>query len=130
MTAYEQVACKLSLTPVARTNGTTNGTAIDTAAWGGCDTVLAVWFNGNLTDGVHTVSVEQSDSSGSGFAAVAAVEGTAPVTNAATDDNTEVVFGVNPTKRWIRMVCVTSGATTGGIAAGGFVFARNRFTVR
>ena len=99
--------------------GTTNGVAVDLGQGGNnFRDVLFVIHSGTLTDGSYAVTVEESDSSGSGYAAVdsARVLGSLP-TFAATDDNVWNSFGVRPTKRYVRVVITATSATTGGVLA-------------
>ncbi|TDK85480.1 hypothetical protein EUA02_29935 [Mycobacterium paragordonae] len=99
--------------------GTTNGVAIDTAVFNNnFRDVLFIIHSGTLTDGSYAVTVEESDSSGSGYAAVESwrVQGSLP-TFASTDDNVWNSFGVRPTKRYVRIVVTATSATTGGVLA-------------
>lgn len=99
--------------------GTTNGIAIDLAQGGNnFRDVLFVVHSGTLTDGSYAVTVEESDASGSGYAAVdsARILGSLP-TFASTDDNVWNSFGVRPTKRYVRVVITATSATTGGVLA-------------
>lgn len=99
--------------------GTTNGVAIDTAVFGNNfrDLSFAI-LSGTLTDGTYAVTVEESDSSGSGYAAVPSrrVIGSLP-SFAAADDDTVKSVGARPTKRYVRVVITATGATTGGVLA-------------
>lgn len=130
---YDRVAVSNSLTIGTRTNGTVNGTAVDTAAKGGMKSI-GVWVQtGTLTDGVHTFSVQESADGSTGWATIAdpgggqapRIHGTATVTAAANDD-TIFNFGVTTSLRYVRLVCVTSGATSGGTVCGGFYADGNR----
>lgn len=99
--------------------GTTNGIAVDLGVFS--NNFRDVDFHilsGTLTDGSYAVTVEESDSSGSGFAAVdsSRVLGSLP-TFAATDDNVLNTVGVRPLKRYVRIVVTATGATTGGVLA-------------
>jgi hypothetical protein len=99
--------------------GTTNGVTVDTGIYANnFRDVLFVIHSGTLTDGSYAVTVEESDASGSGYAAVDSgrVLGSLP-TFAATDDNVWNSFGVRPTKRYVRVVVTATGATTGGVLA-------------
>lgn len=99
--------------------GTINGIAIDTGLYSNnFRDVLFIVHSGTLTDGSYAVTVEESDSSGSGYAAVDTwrVQGSLP-TFASTDDNVWNSFGVRPTKRYVRIVITATSATTGGILA-------------
>ncbi len=97
--------------------GTVNGTAVDTGVYNNnFRDVLFVLTSGTLTDGTYAVAVEESDSSGSGYAAVDAsrVLGSLP-SFAATDDNTVKYVGARPTKRYVRITVTATSATTGGV---------------
>jgi hypothetical protein len=116
-TLYSQSLVAKALPSGTVQTGTTNGTAVDTGAFGNnCRDVLFVITSGTLTDGSYAVTVEESDASGSGYAAVdsARVQGSLP-TFALTDDNVQNSFGVRPTKRYVRLVVTATGATTGGV---------------
>lgn len=104
-----------ALSPAARTNGTVNGPAVDLGTTG-AESALVVFNTGTITDGSHAFAVEESDASGSGFAAVPAarLQGTVP-TVTAPDDDTQFEAGVIVQKRYLRVTVVTTGATTGGI---------------
>jgi hypothetical protein len=106
-----------ALLSAAHLNGTANGVTVDKlqAGVGDYTSVLFVVQTATITDGTHTFSVQDSDD-GSAWAAAAAGDllGTPPVVGAANDD---VVydFGYAGPKRYVRLVCVTSGATSGGV---------------
>jgi hypothetical protein len=117
ITTYNSTLPVLALASATRANGAANGVAVDTNQFNNnCRDVMFVITTGTMTDGSVAVTVEESDQSGTGFAAVDAsrVVGSLP-TIAATDDDTVKAFGVRPTKRYVRIVATTSGATTGGV---------------
>ncbi len=117
ITIYNNTLAIIALTSATRTNGAVDGAAIDTNQFNNrFQDVAFVITTGTITDGSVAVTVEESDSSGSGFAAVdsSRVLGTLP-TIASTDDDTVKSFGVRPTKRYVRIVATTTGATTGGV---------------
>lgn len=116
-TLYSQTLAAKALPSGTVQTGTTNGTAVDTAVFNNnCRDILFVITSGTLTDGSYAVTVEESDASGSGYAAVESwrVLGSLP-TFAVTDDNVQNSFGVRPTKRYVRIVVTATGATTGGV---------------
>jgi hypothetical protein len=118
-TLYSQALPIKALASATVQTGTTNGIAIDTQVFNNnFRDVLFVIHSGTLTDGTYAVTVEESDSSGSGYAAVESwrVLGSLP-TFAATDDNVWNSFGVRPTKRYVRAVITATSATTGGVLA-------------
>lgn len=99
--------------------GTVSGAVLDMALYGNnFRDILFVLHSATLTDGTYAVTVQESDSSGSGFAAVAdeRVNGSLP-SFAATDDDTWKSFGVRPSKRYVKLVITATGATTGGVLA-------------
>lgn len=97
--------------------GTTTGVAVDTGVFSNnFRDVLFVITSGALTDGTYAVTVEESDQSGSGFAAVNSSRVLGPLPSfAATDDDTVKSFGVLPNKRYVRIVVTATTATTGGV---------------
>jgi hypothetical protein len=117
LNVYTNTLVRLALTSQTVQTSTVNGTVIDLAAFGNnFRDVMFELTSGTLTDGTYAVTVEESDQSGSGFAAVASsrVLGSLP-SFAATDDDTVKVFGACPTKRYVRLVVTATGATTGGV---------------
>ena len=112
---HTTLAIASSLNPAART-ASANGTAVDCA---GYTRVAFAVQNGVVTDGTHTITVEESDVSGSGYAAVPAANryGTLPVLASTTTAGTVAEFSIYPTKRYVRVVTTVAGATTGGIYA-------------
>lgn len=113
---YSGLLVKQSLTPAARVNGTVNGTAVDRAEDDSFfQDALVVVSTGVITDGSHAISVEHSDDNSIWAAVPAAdLQGVAP-TIVAADDNKIFEVGYQGRKRYLRVVAVTSGATTGGI---------------
>ena len=117
-TVYNNVLVQQTVTAANRTNGTVNGTALDLWSnsvgrqkFGGA---LVVVQTGTITDGTHTVEVQESDDNSS-FAAVADadLQGTEPAI-VSTNDNVVYEIGYRGIKRYLRVAVVTSGATTGG----------------
>lgn len=69
---------------------------------------IMVTLGAITASGTFTAYVEQSDASGSGFAALS---GATVSINADTDDNKNLVIDLaQPTKRYIRVVCDRGGA--------------------
>ncbi|ART69117.1 hypothetical protein BTO20_11465 [Mycobacterium dioxanotrophicus] len=97
--------------------GTVNGAVVDTGAFSNnFRDILFVVTSGTLTDGTYVITAEESDQSGSGFAAVDSWRVLGPLPSfAATDDDTVKSFGVRPNKRYVRLVVTATGATTGGV---------------
>lgn len=117
---YSNALPVLALQSQTVQTGTVNGAAVDTGVFSNnFRDVLFVLTSGTLTDGSYAVAVEESDSSGSGFAAVATdrVLGALP-SYAATDDNTVKYVGARPTKRYVRVTVTATSATTGGVLSG------------
>lgn len=116
-TIYNNTLVQKALPSGTIQTGTTNGTAVDCGVFSNNfrDVTFAI-TSGTLTDGSYAVTVEESDASGSGYAAVESsrVLGSLP-TFALTDDNVLNSFGVRPTKRYVRLVVTATGATTGGV---------------
>jgi len=117
-TVYNSVLVQQTVTAANRTNGTVNGTAIDLWSNTVGDQVfrsaLAVVQTGTITDGTHTVEVQESDDNSS-FTAVADadLQGSEPAIGS-TNDNVVYEIGYRGTKRYLRVAVVTTGATTGG----------------
>lgn len=111
----ERLMFQPSLAPAVRTNGTINGTGVDLSA-AGVQTV--VFHFGAYTDGTHTPSVQES-ADNSSFTAVAAgdLDGTLSAVSSGAGANTTQKVGYIGTKRYLRAVMVTSGATTGAASA-------------
>ncbi len=119
-TLYSEArAIKALAYAVRNSNAATNGIAIDLAEYGNnARDVTFVLFTATITDGTHTVTLEESDASGSGWGAVDSfrVQGSLPAIVAA-DDNMVFQFGARPTKRYVRIVVTDAGSTSGGASA-------------
>lgn len=114
-TAYNTVLVRPAVTVATRTNGTANGLAVDTQYLGGAFRgVLFVVQSGTMTDGSVAVTMEDSPD-GTTWTAVNAAfrQGSLP-TIAAANDDTVYEIGYSGTQRYVRLVFVTSGATSGG----------------
>ncbi len=99
-----------TLAPAARTAGA-NGSTVDLQGYEG---VLIQAVVGTITDGTHSLTVQESDD-GTTWSNVAAANLQGSFANLATDTNQKV--GYLGTKRYIRVDAAVSGATTGGIYA-------------
>jgi len=110
---YNRSATVRALTSAARTNGTVTGDSVDRG--GDNVSVLFTILTATLTDGVHTISVHDSDDNSSFGAAATGQQGTTVVTVAGTDSNKVFELGYVGPKRYCRLNVVTSGATTGGV---------------
>lgn len=111
-----------SAVPAARTNGTVNGTGVDTS---GYDAVSCYVNAGVWTDGTHAVKVQDSDDNSS-FADVAAgnLIGTLVSITSAPTASKNLEQGVINNRRYVRLVITTSGATTGALVGGGFLLGK------
>jgi hypothetical protein len=127
MSLYDEVVVKKSLSPVARTDGTANGTAVDRGVSGGTQEAVLLVTTGVVTDGSHAVTVQESADGSTGWANVAAanLQGSLPTVVAANDD-TMFEVGVRPTLRYLRAVTTSTGSTTGGVFACSFILGRPR----
>lgn len=116
-TTYDNTLVQKALASATIQTGTTTGIAIDTGVYGNnFRDVLFIVSSGALTDGSYAVTVQESDASGSGYAAVSSTRllGSLP-TFALTDDNVWNSFGVRTTKRYVQLVVTATSATTGGV---------------
>lgn len=118
-TLYTHSLARIALPSAARTNGTVNGTTVDTGVFGNdFRTVMFAILTGTITDGSHAITLQDSDN-GSAWAAVdpANLQGAAPTITGANDDAL-FELGYIVAKQYVRLVVVTSGAITGGIFGG------------
>ena len=100
----------------ARVDGTDAGNIIDTL---GFESIEFVVQTGTITDGTHTVLLQDGDDSGlsdAGTVPAAQTLGTLPAIVAA-DDDTVFRVGCVTKKRYVRLSIVTTSATTGGITS-------------
>lgn len=107
-----EIAPVLSLAPAARTNGTANGTGADLS---GYESATVIFPTGVVTDGTHAIKVQESDDN-SAFTDVAAADlvGTA-LANLTSSTIQRIAY--KGSKRYIRPVITTSGATTGAVCS-------------
>lgn len=116
-TLYTQALAREALPSAgARTNGTVNGTSVDTGVFGNdFRSVLLVVQTGTITDGSHAITVQDSaDGSSWATADSALIQGSLP-TIVAADDGAVFQFGYLANRQYVRLVATTSGATTGGV---------------
>lgn len=127
MSTYDDVVAKKTLSPVARTDGTANGTAVDRVVSGGTGDAVLLVSTGTITDGSHAITVQESANGSTGWTDLAAanIQGTMPTVVAANDDTTFEV-GLRPTLRYLRAVATSTGSTTGGVFACAFILGRPR----
>lgn len=111
---YDNVQVKPSLTNALRA-ATATGTAVDRAYNGSnFHSVMVIVHTGTITDGTHTITVEESDDN-SAWATATALQGTAPAIVAADDDKIFEI-GYLGGKRYVRVKSTVSGSpSTGGI---------------
>src|ERR1700753_3766313 len=117
-TLYNEILTRPSLAIALRTNGTVNGTSVDKAdpsgGYDGFTSALVVVAAGTITDGTHTVTIQDSDDGSAWPAADLAVVQAGPVALTSANSNAIVEVGYTGPKRYIRASVVTAGATTGG----------------
>lgn len=109
---YNNLSAATTLAPAVRTESA-NGTGVDLQGYEGA---LVIVQAGTVTDGTHTIEVQESIDN-STFTAVSDgdLQGTEP---AITSSNDEAVYeiGYRGTKRYIRaVVTVTGSPSTGGV---------------
>lgn len=104
----KNVSAAASLGPAARTADAT-GTGVDLA---GFERALILIASGTITDGTHTVEIQESDDNTT-FTAVADAD--LDGTEAAINDDEIVELGYLGNKRYIRVFVDVAGATTGGV---------------
>lgn len=112
---YNNLLTKVTVVNALRT-ATVTGTGVDrNVGNAGYQSALVVVFTGTITDGTHTVEVQDSDDNVT-FAAVADayLQGAEPVVAAANDD-TVYEIGYTGGKRYLRVVVTAAGTTTGGV---------------
>lgn len=108
-----------SLSPAARTNGTGTGTAVDLLGYDGA--MVSVSF-GTWTDGTHTPSLRHSVD-GTSYSACSAsdLDGTFTAVSGTAGSNTLQQVGYIGTQRFISVMMVTAGATTGALSTASVV---------
>lgn len=110
---YDDTGARPSLSPAARaTNGAVNGAAVDmqgTRNWFRVAMMLVV--AGTITDGTHTISLQDSDDGATGWVDVPADarEGAFPALTTA-DSNTVRRVGYLGRRRYVRAVITTTNA--------------------
>lgn len=99
----------VTLPPALRTAAAT-GTAVDLATY---DAAVVLVHAGAWTDGVHTVEIQESDSSGTGFTPVADADlaGTEPSITSAGTASQIYAIGYKGIKRYLKASITGSGAT-------------------
>lgn len=113
----DNVLAKHSIDPQALgSSATVTGAAVDLF---GYDSAAVLFSAGAWTDGTHTITIEESDSSGSGFATATALQGSIINITGSGQQNAVQQVGYIGSKRYIRAKVVSTGVTTGlaGFAA-------------
>lgn len=114
---YNTALAKSSIVPaVARTTTTTGSTVDLMTDQGGFRSALVVIHTGTITDGTHTVTVQDSPDN-TNWTAVADefLQGTEPAIGASNDD-TLFEIGYTGHQRYLRvLITVTGSPATGGI---------------
>lgn len=116
---YNKLALAKSVAPqFVNSNTTLTGTGVDLRGFEGALCVLeAGTMAGSAAANVYTPEVQESDSSDTGFTAVADADliGTeAAAVHTGTTDNTIAKIGYIGKKRYIRLVITTTAFTTAG----------------
>lgn len=114
MPLYNNVEVRKAFSPISRTANTTiDGDVIDRA-----DTNAGVTFAivaGTVTDGTWTFSIRESDDNVTYTdASLTSSEQGGSVLISTDDDKVEEI-GYKGNKRYVRLRCVSSGATTGAV---------------
>lgn len=114
---FTNLLTKQTITQAARVNVTTNGTGVDRTN-GKHElfrSALVIVQTGTITDGTHTVVVQESNDNVT-FTPVAAadLEGTAPAIGVA-DDNVIFEVGYTGAKRYVRVSVTGTGGTVGAV---------------
>ncbi|MBC7193872.1 hypothetical protein [Marinobacter sp.] len=107
---YNNLSVATTLAPAART-ANANGSAVDLQGYEGA---LIQAIVGTITDGTHSLTVEES-ADGATWTAVAAADLQGSFANLVSNTNQKV--GYLGTKRYIRVNAAVTGATSGGVYA-------------
>ncbi|MFD9515943.1 hypothetical protein [Streptomyces sp. NPDC059979] len=127
---YSNVLVKASLKPALRA-ATANGTGVDRADGSNASMfqdALIVLNTGTVTDGTHTITIEDSDDNSS-FATVAAgyLEGDTPPALITSNDETVYETRYTGGKRYLRVVTTVTGSpSTGGLYSAEVVLSNPR----
>ena len=113
---HSEIKVVPALTPRAAiaSDTTTAGSEVDLQGYEACTFVIA---SGVLTDGSYTPLVEESDTAGSGYTAVAdadLISTEAAEAFAATDDGEVHKIGYVGHKRYVRLSLVSASTSSGG----------------
>lgn len=124
----------ISILPAAARTTTTTGEEVDALGW---EEVFVVIHTGTITDGTHTFSMTECDTSGGSFTAVDAADiipsstgsgaNGAVLDTTAGHDNAVVVFGYRGSLRYLKVVCTVSGSpSTGGVYSAAILGTKTR----
>lgn len=111
---YTNVTARETI-PVAEYTATETGSGVDRNVGNDMHrTAMVLVHTGTITDGTHTIEVQDSDDNTS-FDAVAGafLQGTEPEIDSA-DSNTVFHIGYIGVRRYLRVVSTVAGATSGG----------------
>lgn len=115
----DDTSARLSVTPLLRSaNTAVNGTGVDLVGTGNFfRTAMLLVIAGAITDGTHTFKLQESDDNSS-FTDVAAGDLSGSLTAVTTANASSVQRqSYTGSKRYLRAVVTTAGATTGGNTA-------------
>ncbi len=123
---FHETVIDQSISPAAQITADEDGTGSDLQ---GFEAALCEITVGVVTDGTHTVVIEESDTLGSGYTAVAdadLVGDTEPAITTANDDQIYRISYIG-SKQFIRITTnVTGGPSTGGFYTGNVIKTRAR----
>jgi len=116
---YHKTKAILSLAPAARVTGTATGSAVDLR---GYDAAMIVVTFGVWTDGTHTPSVQHSiDGMSYADCAASDLDGSLTAVSSSAGNNTVQQAGYIGSRRYVRVVMTTSGASTGALSSAGVI---------
>lgn len=117
-TLYTKGLARIALPSGVRTNGTVNGTSVDSGVFANdFRSVFFVVQTATITDGSHAVTLQDSaDNSAWANVDASTLQGSLP-TITSTDDDVIFQFGHLIQRQYLRLVITTTGATTGGVYA-------------
>lgn len=122
---FHETVIDQSISPAAQITADEDGTGSDLQ---GFEAALCEINVGVITDGTHTVVIEESDTLGSGYTAVAdadLVGDTEPALTTANDDQIYRIAYIG-TERFIRVTTNVAGASTGGFYCANVIKTRAR----
>jgi hypothetical protein len=122
---YDDVTARVTLPPAVRTNGTVNGTAVDTQGSRNFFRVAMLLVTaGVITDGTQTVQLQDSDDGTTNWQNFAgATQGSIPVLGTPQGNATYRLAIDGIPRRYLRANVTVAGATTGGAVSAVIVLA-------